>query len=672
MNKVKIIEGLRQWVRLNLLLLACMVVVRPLFFLEVSQRLGVDSSQFLTVLSGSLFDFLLVCRVMTYGLIPFLLIHWFFPKTARGIFIGLITLYVVVSALLAEYYCNLGMPLDHVVLVYTPEELKTTVFASSSSISLTQVLWFVLLVGFPVLILLLAGRKNSFIARNEVTMQTILIILALIATIFIHYPDLIRKESLYANHSDFCLAVNQPSYAWVKITDYRKEMKRTTEGDSYPYSAEAVEAYQALHPEFEYDHPGYPFYRKANDPDVLGPYLNPTSDGLPPNLVFIVVEGLGRRLTGITYPALSFTPFIDSLASEGLYWPNCFSTSERTFGALPSLFASAPSGRHGFTWNLPLPRHHSLLLDLERNGYTSSFYYGGDESFDHYDVFMEDNHIDYLFVPELLVDDSVQYKLLAENYRWGLDDDQLFDCAINHKKNTQETRPHADFYLTLTTHEPFVVNGIETYEQQVRTMVEQTPDLVEKERDNVLKNLNIYACFLYLDQCMRQLFDYYTSRPDFDNTIFVITGDHRMAPVLPGISLRYYNVPMIVYSPLVKQPKTMQAVVSHLDVTPSFNAYLNTNYNYVIDDHCHWLGTSFDTVADYRNTRKLSFMRNNRDVVDYLSDDYFINRNNLIKMDPSIIGYSLDNEKLYQQYKAELDDFELVSRFVVQHDVLMP
>lgn len=672
MNKGKVIEGLRQWVRLNLFLLLCMVAMRLWFFLEVHFRLDIALNQFFTILSGALFDLLLVCRVMAYGLIPFLLIHWFFPKTARGIFIGLIVLYTVVSALLAEYYCNLGMPLDHVILVYSPEELKTTVFSSTTSISFTQVLWFVLLVGFPVLILLLAGRKNSFIARNEVTMQTILIILALIATIFIHYPDLIRKESLYANHSDFCLAVNQPSYAWVKITDYRKEMKRTTEGDSYPYSAEAVEAYQALHPEFEYDHPGYPFYRKANDPDVLGPYLNPTSDGLPPNLVFIVVEGLGRRLTGITYPALSFTPFIDSLASEGLYWPNCFSTSERTFGALPSLFASAPSGRHGFTWNLPLPRHHSLLLDLKRNGYTSSFYYGGDESFDHYDVFMVENHVDYLFKPQLVVDDSAHYELLAENYRWGLDDNQLFDCAVRHKKSVDEPRPHADIFLTLTTHEPFVVDGIEAYEQRVRSIVEQAPELIDKERDNVLKNLNIYACFLYLDQSLKRLFDYYASRPDFANTIFVITGDHRMAPVLPGISLRYYNVPMIVYSPLVKQPKTMQAVVSHLDVTPSFNAYLNTNYNYVIDDHCHWLGTSFDTVADYRNTRKLSFMRNNRDVVDYLSDDYFINRNNLIKMDPSIIGYSLDNEKLYQQYKAELDDFELVSRFVVQHDVLMP
>lgn len=666
MNKGKIIEGLRQWVRLNLVLLLCMIAVRILFFLEVHLRLGVPFKQFFTILSGTLFDLLLVCRIIAYGLIPFLLIHYFFPKTARGVFIGLMILYFVVVALLSEYYCNLGMPLDHVILVYSPEELRTTVF-SSASFSWVPVLWFVVLVGVPVLLVLLWRRMR--VGRWGV-ITTMLV--SILTTILVRYPELIRKESLFANHNDFCLAVNQPSYAWVKLGDYRKEMRHNADGDSYPYSAEAVDAYHALHPEFDYDHPGYPFYRKANDPDVLGAYLNPTSDGLPPNLVFVVIEGLGRRLTGVTHPALSFTPFIDSLAAEGLFWPNCFSTAERTFGALPSLFASAPHGRHGFTWKLPMPRHHSLLLDLERNGYTSSFYYGGDESFDHYDVFMEENHVDYLFKPQLVVDDSAHYELLAENYRWGLDDDQLFHCAIRHKAAANEQRPHADVYLTLTTHEPFVVDGIEYYEQQVRTVVDSVPNITEKERDNVMKNLNIYACFLYLDQSLKRLFDYYASRPDFANTVFVITGDHRMAPLLMGIPLRFYNVPLIVYSPLVKQPKTMQAVVSHLDVTPSFNAYLHANYDYAIDDHCHWLGTSFDTVADYRNTRKLSFMRNNRDVVDYLSGDYFINRNALIKMDPFIIGFDTDNDKLYQQYKAELDDFETVSRFVVQHDVLMP
>ena len=41
-------------------------------------------------------------------------------------------------------------------------------------------------------------------------------------------------------------------------------------------------------------------------------------------------------------------------------------------------------------------------------------------------------------------------------------------------------------------------------------------------------------------------------------------------------------------------------------------------------------------------------------------------------MDPFIIGYSIDNGKLYEHYKKELDYFELVSRFVIQHDVLCP
>ena len=65
-------------------------------------------------------------------------------------------------------------------------------------------------------------------------------------------------------------------------------------------------------------------------------------------------------------------------------------------------------------------------------------------------------------------------------------------------------------------------------------------------------------------------------------------------------------------------------------------------------------------------------MRNNRDVIDYFSDNYFINKNALILMDSSIIGFSVDNAMLLRQYQEELDNFEAVSRFVVQHDVLMP
>lgn len=664
--KDKLVSGLGEWVRWNLLLWCCMVAMRPLFFLEVYFRLGLEWNQLFTVMSGSWFDLLLVSRIFTFGLILFLLVYVFFPKTAKGVFKGLMLLYAVVSALLTEYYCNLTMPLDHVVLVYSPEELRTTVFASSTSISLAQVLWFVLTVGVAVAIVFMGGKKTR---KGK---WIFLVAVLFVILVFIPYKRIIREEKCYSSRNDFCLAVNQPSYSYIKITDYWRNDGGRQDEENFQLSAAQIAAFQACHPEYEYDHPGYPFYRKATDPDVLGPFFNPTSDGLPPNLVFIVVESLGRRLTGVTDPQLSFTPYIDSLAAAGLFWPNCFSTSERTFGVLPSIFASAPHGRYGFATMQPMPRHHSLMLDLERNGYTVSFFYGGDSEFDHYDRFMEVNRVDDLVMPERLVADSNQYYLLADNYRWGLDDDQLFECAMRFKQGKPDQRPHADIYLTLSTHEPFLVDSIEPYEQQVKTMVEQIPDLDKKERDNVLRNLNIYACYLYMDQSVHHLVDYYASQPGFENTLFVITGDHRMALVPTGIALRSYNVPLVLWSPLLKQPKTMGAVVSHLDITPSINAYLNMQYDYAIDDHCHWLGTSFDTVSEYRNTRKLSFMRNNRDVIDYFNGKYCINKNTLILMDSSVIGFAFENETLLKQYREELDNFEAVSRFVVQHDVLIP
>lgn len=665
--------GLRRWTCLNVLLMAVMLVMRPVFFLEVQARVGLESIHLLTILSGALYDLLLVCRVFTFGLIPFVLLYRWFPKTAVGLFKGWILLYAVVSALLAEYYCDLGMPLDHVILVYTPDELRTTVF-SSASLSWSQVLWFVAMVAVPVLLVLLLHAKE----RRAHAVDAVVLVGCVAATLLVDYHELLRTERLYPTHYDFCLAVNQPSYAVVKMADYwRDDARQQTVADDildHPELMTAVEAYHARHPEFDYVDDAYPFYRQANDPDVLGPFFRPTEDGLPPNLVVVVVEGFGRRLTAVDEPVLSFTPFIDSLATEGLFWPNCLATSERTFGVLPSVFASAPYGRYGFSTPLATtPRHHSLLRDLKRNGYDMAFYYGGDMAFDRYDFFLKANHVDDLFEPEVAVTDSAVYRALVENNRWGLDDGQLFEAAIDQMHaDTFQRRPRLDIYLTLSTHEPFLIDDIGRFEDEVKRIVEQTPGVSEKERNNVLKNLNVYACFLYLDQCFRELFAYYASRPEFANTVFVVTGDHRMGMLPFGSPIHKYNVPLVVYSPLLKRAKTMEAVVSHLDVAPSLNAFLHANYDYAIDGRCHWLGTAFDTATAFRNTRQMAFMLNNRDVVEYYRDEVMLSRNRLIKMDSLFRMTAVDDDSLLALYQAELHDFDLLSRFVVQNDKLLP
>lgn len=633
-----------------------MVAVRPLFFLEVYVRVGVEPIHLLTILSGALFDLLLVARILCFGLLSFLLLYRWKPKLAQGVFLGLTVLYFVLNALLAEYYCQMSMPLDHVILVYTPEELKTTVF-SSTSLSFSQVLWFLLLAGVPVLLMIFLGRRfrcSKVQDSGFKVFDLVVVMAALLLTVLVNYPRLLRVEALYPTHDDFCLAVNQPSYSLVKITDYLHDQQNTDasimDGESYPY------------------------YHVADDPDVLGPFFGMTSDSLPPNWVFVVVESLGRRLTGVDEPAVSFTPFLDSLAQHSLYWPNCLSTSERTFGVLPSLFASAPHGRYGFSTPLaPTPRHHSLLKDLKRNGYRTSFYYGGDMAFDRYDFFLKDNGVDYLFEPEVVVSDSTIYQLMVENHRWGLDDAQLFRCAEQRMKaDTSTTRPWLDLYLTLSTHEPFLIDGIEAFEEKVHHMVDQAKHLSEKECDNVLKNPHIFACFLYTDQCVRELFTYYRQRPDFANTIFVITGDHKMGPLPFGNAIHKYNVPLIVYSPLLKRPKTMQAVVSHLDVTPSLNAYLHNNYHYAIDSGCHWLGQALDTAAAFHSQRQLLFMLNNRDVVDYLRGDVMLSRSKVARLDSCFRETVLKDDALLDTLKREMSQLDQLSRFVVSNDLLLP
>lgn len=669
MNKETLKKGLCQWVKINLFWLLSMLIIRMFFYFQVHSRIEIDVSQFVGIMKGYLFDFYLMCHLMTWFTIPFLVLYKFFPKTTGKIFMGFVFFYVVVAALLTEYYCNLSMPLDHVILVYTPEEVMGTA-SSSASITAAPFLWFFGTVGLVVLLALL-WRK----VRTCFVFSALVMLMAVVVVCCVRYKKIIRSEKYYKDHSSFCLAVNQPSYSYIKLTDHIRDARKSLvdDGEVSPEVLAASQRFQKLHPEFEYLDPKYPFFRKANDPDVLGSFVEKTDDGLPPNFVFLIIESLGQRLTGVNQPTISFTPFIDSLKQNGLYWQNCLSTSERTFGVLPSIFASAPYGKYGFCVTyMPMPNHRSLLRDLKDNGYETSYYYGGVHAFDRFDGFLKANKMDYIYVPDIQNIDSVTYQYLNDAHRWGLDDRETFKAVEERKTSHPSSRPNIDIVMSLTTHEPFYFGDVKEYEKRVESMVEKHPGMSEKEKNNIMKNLNIFACYLYMDDCVRELMAFYQTLPDYKNTIFVITGDHRMGPLLVNGPLSKYNVPLLFYSPLITQPRQMNAVVSHLDITPSINAYLSANYDYHIGENCHWMNTSLDTLATYRNTHKQAFMLNNRDVVDYVNGNYVLSNNRLFILAENFSWDFVDNAEKHSQLKSELADFNTVSHYAVQYDYLQP
>ena len=658
-------NGIKEWIHLNILLLLMMFVVRIVFFIETTTRIDVAASEFLNIFLGFKYDLILSSHCIAWISLIFLTFYYFFPKITVKIYKVLIFIFAIISTLLTEYFCNLTMPLDHVIFAYSVESLIATV-SSSSSFSIIPILYLVISISLFIII----SRLWNKVKINNIVAYIILVV-SLIISISFNYGKIIREERYADNHTDFILATNQMSYSYVKIYDFLNKKDVDTES-GFEVIEKATKAYQQLNSQFKYPYLDYPFYRKADYQDVLGTFLRKTENDVKPNFVFIIVESFGQSLTGVESTTVSFTPFIDSLKNESLYWQNCLASTERTFGVLPAIFASTPQGENGFSHRYStMPPHNSLLKDFKNNGYDISYHYGCYRDIDRYDNFLKVNDIENIFVPKQENIDEDIYNMMRENHRWGLDDKDLFDIVINDRKSSDNDKPFVDIIMTLSTHEPFVIlEGQEKYEQKAKEIFEKSNVVDTKERNNIEKNMNVFACYLYMDECVKNLINSYKEIGRYDNTIFVITGDHRMGMLNTGNVLRSFNVPLLIYSPLLKENKQMKAVVSHCDITPTINAYLSNNYDYKVAEYCHWIGKSLDTVKEFRSDVRQAFMLNNRDVVDYLNGEYFLCRSWLYKIDENLELDRIDNPLLYDKLKKEMDDYNLISIYALESNFL--
>ena len=663
----RLFAGLSIWMKYSLLWLLLAFILRMGFFFVMLTAGLVQWSSFLTILSGVYFDVAVVLEISAITLVPLLIINYFLPKLARVLSVVFITLYIVIYGGLIGYYSNVNLPLDRVFFVYGLGEMYN-IIVSSVKFSVLPVLGVLVLIALYSLLIRFWNRKIS-ISKG---LSLCFLLVTIVFVIFFDFKSLITNDKHYKSYQDYCLASNQIAYTLNDFNEYWKELARSEDFSSYDEQViEDARKFQSLFPDFKYVDIHYPFMREANDPDVLGSLLNPTTDGKAPAFVFVIVESLGQRLSSDS-PKMSFTPFLDSLKKESLYWPNCLALSERTFGALPNIFSSAPYGTNGFarTWE-PIPYHNSILKEMSLNGYSLSFYYGGNASFDGQDEYMRGNGVGYIMQPSEADFDQEKKEQMMQEHSWGMYDKDMFNAAIRHRDTTAINRQFTDVFITLSTHEPWCFEGNEAYVKKVEDLVAETKSFGPVEKNTVLNNKQTFASFLYMDDCVRMLFDYYKSQPEFENTIFVIVGDHRMGRVYVNASpLLKYNVPLIIYSPLVKKPKTFKAVVTHHDLTPTITAYLSNNYDYISADECHWLGTSLDTTADFRSRQSVAFMRNSREEIEYMHGDYLLDRDRLFKVSDSLEIDEVSDDAVRDSLKEYLRCFKNVDWFVCQNDYL--
>jgi phosphoglycerol transferase MdoB-like AlkP superfamily enzyme len=408
------------------------------------------------------------------------------------------------------------------------------------------------------------------------------------------------------------------------------------------------------------DQENYPFLHTTDSTDVLSPYFS--KDNTPPNIVILLVEGLGRAFSNKGAYLGSFTPFIDSLSDHSLYWENFLSEGGRTFAVLPSLLSSAPFGKNGFgELGDAMPKHLSILNVLKKNGYNTSFYYGGDAKFDNMDPFLQKNAIDAINDEKTYPAGYTKMPASASGFSWGYGDKELFRRYFETKQPAGQ--PYASVVLTVSTHNPFLINEQSRYLQSVeeRMSVLQFDETKKQQYRNYKMQ---YASILYMNDAVQEFISQYKKRPDFKNTVFIITGDHRM-PEIPMITkIDRYHVPMLIYSPLLKRTAKFSSVSTHFDIAPSLLAWLKNGYGFQVPDTVSWMGSGLDTSRQFRNIHSYPIMQTKNDLVDFVAGGYLLNGGNLYKLDAKMgLDPVVDKDKerqmksLFKRFKARNNAF---------------
>jgi len=589
---------------------------------------------------------------------PFMVIYLLWKRLANLISGFLLIFFILTEIALIQYLGTTSLLLGTDLFGYTFDEVIQIVSASGG-FSIATILLVVVCIAVMVFLLMFSNRlKFHGLAALAV------IVIGLFSLLF--QKNLKPQPGNYNSELAYNLVANKAFHLFSAVYSF-----------NYPDEASEISLYayfytglSSVGKSFDYVSNEFPFLRKDQTPDVLGKYFNVGAD--KPNLVFIIVESLGRAYSGEGAYLKSFTPFLDSLETKSLYWENVLSTAGRTFEVLPSVFGSMPYGKSGFAeLGAGMPDGMTLISLLKECGYVSRFFYGGDATFDNMKMFLNKQHLDYLIEEK---DFGPEYKkmppLKSGGFTWGYGEKDIFKKGFE-VLDKAGVQPRLDIYLTIAMHDPYSIPDQNYYNQKVDKRL-NTFNLNEAQKAEYRKYLPNYASILYFNDALRNFFEIYKKRDEYKNTIFFITGDHRMSSPPIATQIDRFHVPLIIYSPLLKTSAKFSSVVSHLDFTPSVIAFLKNNYNMNFPSVVPWLGQGLDSMTIFRSTMSVPFIRTKSEIIDYIDRDYFIVNNQLFKVSENLVIDQITDENKLTEIQRKLEKFKTDNLKACLNNALIP
>lgn len=284
--------------------------------------------------------------------------------------------------------------------------------------------------------------------------------------------------------------------------------------------------------------------RHASRPEGLGKL----------NVVLLVQESLGAQFVGAYGDSRGLTPFLDQFSKETLMYRNAYATGTRTVRGLEAMVASFP----------PIPSESIVKRPgcdnistwgavMRKQGYNTSFIYGGYGAFDNMNAFFGGNGFS--------LSDRLDVQTPRFGNIWGVSDEDLYSHAI-------------DYFDTLTakSNEPFFSVVLSTSNHKPFTFREGVPGVPPSGGGRL-------AGVRYADFAIGEFFKAAKTHTWFNNTLFVVIADHDSRVYGRAyVPVEHYRIPVFIYAPGKIQPHTNEKVFSSMDLAPTVLSLLGLEY----------------------------------------------------------------------------------------------
>ena len=284
----------------------------------------------------------------------------------------------------------------------------------------------------------------------------------------------------------------------------------------------------------------------------------------PPHVIIVMMEGFGSWILDYESEEFQISCGISDWINKSIYFDHFIQAADGSIYNLTSTILSIPA----IPQTIPLSQQKYSITSFEsalaesyrRNGFETTFVYGGKLSWQRLSDFVPHQGFDHVY-------GEGDFDYNTPKTDWGVYDEYLFQFVFDILINSET--PQFIVFFTTTNHPPFELPP--SFDSPSLEMSDSLKTII---RGNEALALKRFAAYQYTSCYLNQfLNDIYTNEK-LMNTVTAVTADHNLQGIRNYSSkniLHRFRIPFFILAPesIISQPKVIPTIGSHVDISPT-------------------------------------------------------------------------------------------------------